>query len=272
MALVRDSALTFGMRSSSGSGVGLGRDAGRSIGVQTREASLDVVEVVPRVVKGMLEQATHVASGFSDGDAAGPRVDAGIVGESGEAFRGDFERLQNLVWIGVGVPHGRGIDQWSGAFGTLMATTMQSEKGEPTASPTHVALDEAVDWAAVCSHYLRTEDRALHRTGPCKRKYLIRRCTHPVVAHHGRFVDVREQIADTAQPSARERVGERRTGLIESFGRSSRNALPVTLDRAAAAGSSKRRYSTLASLAMRSPRSRVITRGRIASRPTSKRS
>jgi hypothetical protein len=59
----------------------------------------------------MLDQATHVASGFSDGDAARPRVDAGIVGESGEAFRGDFERLQNLVWIGVGVPHGRGIDQ-----------------------------------------------------------------------------------------------------------------------------------------------------------------
>ena len=79
--------------------------------MQTREASLDVVEVVPRIVKSMLEQATHVTSGLSDGDAAGPRVDAGIVGESGETFRGGPERLQNLVWIGVGVCHGRAIDQ-----------------------------------------------------------------------------------------------------------------------------------------------------------------
>ena len=112
MALDRDSALTFGMRTSSGSGVGRGRDDARlSVGVQTREASLDVVKVVPRVVKGMLEQATHIASGFSDGDAAGPRVDAGMVGELGETFRGGPELQQNLVWIGVGVCHGCGIDQ-----------------------------------------------------------------------------------------------------------------------------------------------------------------
>ena len=112
MALDRDSALTFGMRTSSGSGVGRGRDdARRSIGPQTRKAPIDVVEVMPRVVEGVLEQATYVASSFSNGEAASPRVDAGIVGESSETFSGDAKCLNNLVRIGVGVRHGSGLDQ-----------------------------------------------------------------------------------------------------------------------------------------------------------------
>ena len=112
-ALARESVVLLARSVSVGErfgGVCAVRDnAGRSIGAQTRKAPLDVVEVVPRVVEGVLEQATHVASGFPNGETATPRVDAGIVGKSSETFRGDANCLKNLVRIGVGVRHGSGL-------------------------------------------------------------------------------------------------------------------------------------------------------------------
>jgi hypothetical protein len=67
--------------------------------------------MVLRVMKSMLKQTTHVASGCSNGETATPRVDTSIVGKASETFRGDAKFLTNLVGIGVGIRNGSGLDQ-----------------------------------------------------------------------------------------------------------------------------------------------------------------
>ena len=67
--------------------------------------------MVLRVVKSVLEQATHVASGFANGETPTPRVDTGIVGKPSETFRGDGKGLNNLIGSGVGIRNCSGLDQ-----------------------------------------------------------------------------------------------------------------------------------------------------------------
>ena len=56
-------------------------------------STLDVIEMVTRVVQGVFEQATHVASRLADGQAPGPSIAAGVVSELGEAFSSDRQAL-----------------------------------------------------------------------------------------------------------------------------------------------------------------------------------
>jgi hypothetical protein len=82
-----------------------------SLSAYAHEATLDVGNVVLRVVQRVFEQAAHVAPFAADGEPAGPGTAPGIVSQLSEMRGLCVELIDDVLGIGVGVGRRSRFDQ-----------------------------------------------------------------------------------------------------------------------------------------------------------------
>ena len=88
-----------------------------SAGSQSGQALVDVVEMVLGVVQGMLEQPTHVAASCANGEAPSPCVEPGVLGDLRQALGCCCQRVDDGLWISVGVGGGNPVELVVGDIG-----------------------------------------------------------------------------------------------------------------------------------------------------------